>query len=115
MFTSCNSIGYDCRSLISRLQIQVLKSPFSEDNRFSFIPDQSNMLPPARLIDWDAFGKHMEADIIQTLTMDRSFINSGNEQDQCFHACRLLRMDCMPAVPYSMIGRILGIDKGLVR
>jgi hypothetical protein len=56
---------------------------------------------------WNAVGKHMEADIIQTLMMDLSFINSENERDQCFHACCLLRMEHMPAVPYFMIGRIL--------
>jgi hypothetical protein len=73
------------------------------------------MLAPSRLIDWDPVGKHVEADIIQTLTMDLSFINSENERDQCFHACRLLTMEYMPAVHYSMVGRILGIDKSLVR
>jgi hypothetical protein len=73
------------------------------------------MRAPARLIDWDAVGKHVEANIIQTLTIDFSFINSENERDQCFHASRLLRMECMPAVPYAMIGPILAIDKGLVR
>jgi hypothetical protein len=80
-----------------------------------FIPDQRNVPAPACLIDWDAVGKHVEADIIQTLTMDLSFIDFENERDQCFHACRLLRMECMPAVPSSIIGRILAIDKGLVK
>jgi hypothetical protein len=47
-----------------------MKSPFSEEDRFFFIPDQRNMLASPRLIDWDAVGKHVEADIIQTLTMD---------------------------------------------
>jgi hypothetical protein len=115
MLTSCNSIGYDCRSLIFRLQIRVLRSPFSEENPFFFILDQRNMLGPTRLIDWDTVGKHVEGDIIETLTMDLSFINFENERNQCFHACCLLRMECMPAVPCSMIGPILGIDKGLVR
>jgi hypothetical protein len=73
------------------------------------------MLGPARLIDWDAVDKHVEANITQTLTMNFSFINSENERDQCFHACRLLRIERMPSVPYSTIGRILEIDKGLIR
>jgi hypothetical protein len=58
---------------------------------------------------------HEEEAVIRKLTTDLSFINSGNERDQCFHACHLLRMERMPALPYSLIGHILGIDKGLVR
>jgi hypothetical protein len=61
------------------------------------------VLVPARLIDWDAIDKHMEADSIQTLTMYLSFIYSENERDQCLHVCRLLRMERMPAIPYFMI------------
>jgi hypothetical protein len=88
---------------------------FSEVDRFLFHSQQRNMLAPARLINWDAVSKLVEADIIQTLTMDLSFINSENERDQYFHACCLLRTERMSAVPYSVIGRILGIDKGLAR
>jgi hypothetical protein len=42
-------------------------------------------------------------------------VASENEGEQCFHACRILRMGRVPAASYSVIGQLLSLDKTLVR
>jgi hypothetical protein len=73
------------------------------------------MLAPARHFDWDAVGHEVENDIIQALTADNDFTSSESERSQCFHTCRILRMEQALAVPDSLIGWVLAIDKGIVR
>jgi hypothetical protein len=46
-------------------------------------------------------------DILQTLTGDEQFMASANEREQCFHACRILRIARILGVPYSVIGHLL--------
>jgi hypothetical protein len=73
------------------------------------------MLAPARHVDWDAVGDEVENDIIQAFTADNDFTSSENERSQCFHACRILRIEWTLAVPYSLISPVLTMDKGIVR
>jgi hypothetical protein len=72
-------------------------------------------LAPARTIDWDTVGQLVKNNILQALTGDDQFMAFANECEQCFHACKILRIGRIPTVPYSVIGRLLSLDKGLVR
>jgi hypothetical protein len=46
---------------------------------------------------------------------DEQFKASGSFQEQCFHACRVLRKQYQPVVPYSLIGKLFHLDKGTIR
>jgi hypothetical protein len=73
------------------------------------------MLDPLCHVDWVAVGHKVEKQIIQALIADNDFTRSENERSRCFHACRILRTEQTLAVPYSLIARVLTIDKGIVR
>jgi hypothetical protein len=78
---------------------EILKWPFSQARTFPLY------YHPRDVRD------QVETDITHA-DMDQSFMSYQCERDQCFHACRVLRMNRIPAVPSSVIGRILKIDKG---
>jgi hypothetical protein len=82
---------------------------------FIFFMTQATTLAPARTIDWDAVGQLVKNDILQALAGEEQFMASANEREQCFHPCMILRIGRIPAVPYSVIGRLLSLDKGLAR
>jgi hypothetical protein len=42
-------------------------------------------------------------------------MNAEMLREQCWHACQVLREKHTHVVPYSFIGKILGIDKGTVK
>jgi transposase len=42
-------------------------------------------------------------------------MNAETLRESCWHTCQALRENHTPAVPYSLIGRILGIDRGTVK
>jgi hypothetical protein len=56
-----------------------------------------------------------EAELIACLSGDDAFSQSQSFREQCFHACRILRMNHIPPVPFAVIGRLLQVDKGTVR
>jgi hypothetical protein len=56
-----------------------------------------------------------EAELIARLSGDDAFSRSQSSREQCFHACRVLRVDHVPPVPFAVIGRLLQVDKGTVR
>jgi hypothetical protein len=96
-------------------QYNFLRHTFSKRISYVFLFDEHIMLAPARHVDWDAVGHELENGTIQALTADNDFTSSENEQSQCFDACRILRMERTLAIPYSLIGRVLTIDKNIVR
>jgi hypothetical protein len=48
-------------------------------------------------------------------SVDEQFNSSGSFREQCFHACRILRTQYQPAVPYSLIGKLFHVDKATIR
>lgn len=72
-------------------------------------------LAPAREIDWDVVVRTLEESIVDALRNDEAFTQSTDLRSQCFHACRILRVNRLPCVPYSLIGRILGVNKGTIQ
>jgi hypothetical protein len=75
----------------------------------------STQLAPPKDVDWVALGHTIERSIIEALQSDEGFTSSPNLRLQCFHACRILRLNRRPCVPYSLIGRVLGADKKTVK
>jgi hypothetical protein len=49
------------------------------------------------------------------LLQDELFNASGSFREQCFHACRVLREEHQPVVPYSVIGMLFRVSKGTIR
>jgi hypothetical protein len=80
-----------------------------------FIMSESAQLAPAREGNWDDFVHHIEQDIIDMLRDDELCMSSTTTRAQFYHACRVLREDRSPAVPYALIGRILGIERSAVK
>jgi hypothetical protein len=56
----------------------------------------------------------MEEQFIEDLQEDELFMNSTSFREQIGHACRILRVERTPAVPFSLIGRLFGVSKGAV-
>jgi hypothetical protein len=75
----------------------------------------STRLAPANDIDWAALSRGVELSILEALQTDEMFTTSTNLRLQCYHACRILRLEHQPCIPYSLIGRILGTDKKTVK
>jgi hypothetical protein len=72
-------------------------------------------LAPARHVNWEDLLSRLTVDIVEGLRADETFMNAQTAREQCYHACRILRLERVPAIPYSMIGRILDLDKGTVQ
>jgi hypothetical protein len=68
--------------------------------------------PPVNL---QIFQEALLAEAGQCLMADEVFMRSENVREQCAHACRVLRENHQPVVPFSVIGRLLGLDKSTVR
>jgi hypothetical protein len=77
--------------------------------------DSSAGLVAARVVEWDALAQRIGLDIIEALRADENFTNATTTRAQCYDACRILRVGKTPAVPDALIGRILGIDRGVVK
>jgi hypothetical protein len=76
---------------------------------------QSTELAAARAISWETIADQVSSDIITTLQTDEAFMTAKTTRDQCYQACRSLRVNRHPVVPSALIGRILGIDRSLVK
>jgi hypothetical protein len=53
-------------------------------------------------------------DVIQFLLNNAEFRASTTNRERCYHACRLLRDETVPPVPYSVLGKALGLNRGTV-
>jgi hypothetical protein len=56
----------------------------------------------------------LTAEIASALLTDDAFSSSTSIREHCLHVCRILRNQSDP-VPFSVIGKLFGIDKGAVR
>jgi hypothetical protein len=72
------------------------------------------MLSESVVVDYDSLLVEIGESIMEKLRNDFDFVNSQTLRDQCYHACRLLRDETYPVVPYSIIAKILNCNKGLV-
>jgi hypothetical protein len=54
------------------------------------------------------------AQIAAKLAADELFGSCLSSGQKCIHACRVLREECKPEVPYSIIGQVLGLNRGTV-
>jgi hypothetical protein len=52
--------------------------------------------------------------ITALLSGDELFGSSSSIGEKCVHACRVLREENKPEMPYSIIGQVLGANKGIV-
>jgi hypothetical protein len=50
-----------------------------------------------------------------TLPESPEFTGAETHRDHCWLACRLLRENHIRVVPYSLIGKILGVDKARIK
>jgi hypothetical protein len=66
-------------------------------------------------IDWRQLASEIRADLLALLRSDLDFMSAETARDQCYHACPALREGRTPVVPFSMIARILGENKGTVK
>jgi hypothetical protein len=70
-------------------------------------------LEPRQLADHEALAQHSY--LLELLLSDASFQASTSFREQCYHACRILRAEQDPPVPFSLIGKVFQVDKGTVR
>jgi hypothetical protein len=73
------------------------------------------LLVPSYVIDWEAISSFADEEIIHALQTSESFTDAQMFQHQICEACCILHIENLPAVPYSMIGRLFGIAKTTVR
>jgi hypothetical protein len=76
---------------------------------------QGNELAPARHVNWEDLLQRIALDIIEALSDNEAFMNADTTRIQCDHACRILRLERSSVIPYPKIGRILGLDRWLVK
>jgi hypothetical protein len=69
-------------------------------------------IPPTLLGE---FENAVLGEAVECLKGDDRFCQSTTRREQCAHACRILREDHIPVVPFALIGAILGVDKSTVR
>jgi transposase len=49
------------------------------------------------------------------LSQDGDYLRSTSFREQIGHACRILRIEMAPPVPYSLIGKLYGVSKGTIQ
>jgi hypothetical protein len=69
-------------------------------------------LSPRSLPDPEIFGEH--ATVVQLLLMDNLF-GGTSFREQCDQACQILCMEYEPPVPFALIGKVFGGNRGTVR
>lgn len=63
----------------------------------------------------EAFHDALLLEAANCLRADDTFMASSCVREQCAHACRILRENHNPVVPYSVIGRLLQVHRGQVQ
>jgi hypothetical protein len=81
---------------------------------FSMIASRT-ILTLAREVDWEAVSRFAEDSILEPLRNDPDFLQSPDLRSQCFHACRILRVNRVPCAPYSLVTRIGQVNKGTIK
>jgi hypothetical protein len=69
-------------------------------------------LTKSKVVDWPAVSAWVPADIATRFQASPEFMDAETLRKQCWHAYQVLRENHTRAVPDSVIGKILGIDKG---
>jgi hypothetical protein len=69
-------------------------------------------LGQAHGINWEMLKIQAMFDIESCLRASPEFMEASTIREQCHHACRLLRDEHVPVVPYSVIRRLLQMNKG---
>jgi hypothetical protein len=72
-------------------------------------------LAKPKTINWEAVSAWATAEIVTTFYESPEFMSAEMVCDQCWLPCRLLRENRISVVPYSLIEKILGTDKGTVK
>jgi hypothetical protein len=69
----------------------------------------------AREGDWETISRFVEESILEALRNDADFVQSPDLRSQRFYASRILRLNRIPCIPYSLIARILQVNKGSIK
>jgi hypothetical protein len=62
----------------------------------------------------DEFESATLAEILTVLRRDEQFLSARTFREQCSHACRILRTEHDPPVPFKLIGQLFNVDGGTV-
>jgi hypothetical protein len=62
--------------------------------------------------NWETVSAWATAEIVTTLQENPEFTSTETLRNEFWLECRLLRENHIPVLSYSLIGKILGIDKG---
>jgi transposase len=54
-------------------------------------------------------------ELARVMEADEGFLSSSTVPEQYCHACRILRDERQESVPYSLIGVLFNIDKGMIK
>jgi hypothetical protein len=70
-------------------------------------------LGPRPLSHPETLGEHSH--LVELLFLDGRFKESTSFREQCYFACRILRTEHDPPVPFALLGKGFGVDRGTIR
>jgi hypothetical protein len=72
------------------------------------------MASPPRLLH-EGIQTVTHAELIACLSDNEDFTHSQSFQEQCFITCHIMCMEYTSPIPFSVLGHLLDIDKGIIR